>query len=304
MDIVKIKNKWVEFLKAERRVSDNTLNSYVRDVNKFINYLERIFAKKNITQKELESVSITTFRSFIAEVKSEDNLCATSVARTISSLKNFYKFLNENDIVVNTNIEILKSPKTPKKLSKAVDENDVIKILNTFDLILKDKWQAKRDKALFTLIYGAGLRISEALNLNISDLDNDVFIIKGKGGKTRIVPILDIVKIAIDDYLKCAPFDFRKNDPIFRGVRGARLTARVAERDIENVRNYLNLPKETTPHSLRHSFATSLLSSGTDLRTIQELLGHSSLSTTQLYTKLNMGEVLKSYNKAHPHAKK
>ena len=306
MDIIQIKNMWLDFLKSERRVSENTVKGYNRDFNKFIAYLYQIYNKNNLTEKDLEHISITEFRGFVAHIKNEceKELSATSIARTISSIKNFFKFVNENDIARNSNIEILKSPKVPKRLSKAVDGVDVIKLLDSFDLVILEKWQAKRDKALFTLIYGAGLRISEALNLNISDIKNvDALVIKGKGNKTRIVPLLPIITDVIDEYLKVAPFDFRMNDPIFRGSRGARLTPRVAERDIEKARNYVGLPKETTPHSLRHSFATQLLLNGTDLRTIQELLGHSSLSTTQLYTKLNMNEVIKTYKRAHPHAK-
>ncbi|MBD5405676.1 tyrosine recombinase XerC [bacterium] len=305
MDYREIKKRWLDFLQSERRVSDNTVENYNRDVNKFIKYLQEIFGKDNLQDKDFANVSITQFRGFVAHIKNgcEKDLSATSVARTISSVKNFFKFMNENGIVENTKIEILKSPKIPKKLSKAVDNVDIMKLLEAFDVVIKYKWQAKRDKALFVLIYGAGLRISEALNLNVADITNtDTLIIKGKGSKTRIVPFLPIIKDSIDEYLKVAPFMFDLKTPVFRGSRGARLTARVAERDMEKARNYVGLPSTTTPHSLRHSFATQLLFSGTDLRTIQELLGHSSLSTTQLYTKLDMGKIIETYKKAHPHS--
>lgn len=306
MDYREIKKRWIEFLKSERRVSDNTVDGYNRDVNKFISYIMDMVGKEGLDSSDFANVSITQFRGFIAHIKNENDveLSSTSVARCISAVKNFFKFMNENGICENPAVEILKSPKIPKKLSKAVDNVDVIHLLDAFDFVIEDKWQAKRDKALFTLIYGAGLRISEALNLNISDVRNtDTLIIKGKGNKTRIVPLLDIVRDVIEGYLKVAPFAFRPTDPVFRGARGARLTARVAERDIEKARNYVGLPSTTTPHSLRHSFATQLLSGGTDLRTIQELLGHSSLSTTQLYTKLDMGQIINTYKKAHPHSK-
>lgn len=306
MDYKEIKKRWLDFLQSERRVSDNTVDGYNRDVNKFISYMQEILEKTNLTDRDFANVSVTQFRAFVAYIKNESSveLSATSVARAISSIKNFYKFMNENGIAENTKIEILKSPKLPKKLSKAVDNVDVMKLLDSFDFVIKDKWQAKRDKALFVLIYGAGLRISEALNLNIADIVNtDTLVIKGKGGKTRIVPLLLIVKDSIDEYLKVAPFEFELKMPVFRGARGARLTARVAERDIEKARNYVGLSSTTTPHSLRHSFATQLLSAGTDLRTIQELLGHSSLSTTQLYTKLDMGKIIETYKKSHPHSK-
>lgn len=304
MQIKEIKNNWLIFLKSERRVSPHTIASYTRDVDCFLAYVKKELNKKDLDTKDLSNLKITSFRSFIAEITRAGKSPVT-VARNISSIKNFFKWQEAEEIGKNNSIQILKSPKLPKKLSKSVDSVDVIKLLNTFEILFKEVWIAKRDKALFTLIYGCGLRISEALNLNIQDIKaSDMIIIKGKGNKERLVPILDIVKETIEEYLRIAPFNSRPTDAIFRGHKGARLSARVAERDIEKVREYMNLPKTTTPHSLRHSFATHLLASGTDLRTIQELLGHSSLSTTQLYTKVDMRKIIETYNSAHPHAKK
>ena len=303
MHITKIKQLWLDFLKSERRVSINTIESYNRDINFFIDFLTQTIKLKDIDSQFLNDISISTFRSFLSTL-TRQNKTSTSIARNISSLKNFFKFMEQNEIANNQAIQILHSPKIPKKLSKSVADIDVMKLLESFDKLIKEKWIAKRDMALFTLIYGCGLRISEALNLNISDISsNDMLRVKGKGNKERLIPILDIIKEKVNDYLKIAPFDFKLNSPIFRGVKGARLTARVAERDIAMARDYLGLPQTTTPHSLRHSFATHLLANGTDLRTIQELLGHSSLSTTQLYTKVDIGKIVESYNKAHPHAK-
>ncbi len=302
MHIEKIKNQWIEFLTSERRVSLNTIDGYDRDVNFFLSYIYNELGVKNIDSKYLSSIKITVFRSFVAFLVRQ-NKSNISIARNISSIKNFFKFMEQNEIANNQAIQILRSPKIPKRLSKSVDQIDIMNLLNNFNILIKEKWQAKRDIAFFTLIYGCGLRISEALNLNVSDINSDVLKIKGKGNKERIVPMLPIIKEKIDEYMSVAPFDFRINDPLFRGSRGARLVARVAQRDIEMVRNYMGLPKTTTPHSLRHSFATHLLANGTDLRTIQELLGHSSLSTTQLYTKVDMGKVFESYQLAHPHAK-
>ncbi len=304
MHINEIKQKWIEFLKSERRVSNNTIESYERDIDIFLHFLKNTANIKEINSNTLETIDISTFRSFITTL-ARQNKSNVSIARNISALKNFFKFMQQNEIANNQSIQILHSPKIPKKLSKSINSIDIMKLLDCFNEIIKDKWQAKRDIALFTLIYGCGLRISEALSLNYTDINDndDVIKIKGKGNKERIVPILPIIKEKINDYLKIAPFNFRTHDPLFRGSRGARLTARVAERDIETARNYIGLPKTTTPHSLRHSFATHLLANGTDLRTIQELLGHSSLSTTQLYTKVDMGQIIENYKKAHPHAK-
>ena len=303
MHITKIKELWIDFLTSERRVSNYTVENYSRDINFFIQYLTQTENLKNIDSKFLNDVSISTFRSFLAYL-TRQNKSNVSIARNISSLKNFFKFMEQNEIANNQAIQILHSPKIPKKLSKSVASVDILKLFESFNKLAKQPWIAKRDIALFTLIYGCGLRISEALNLNISDItQTDTLRITGKGNKTRIIPLLDIITEKIDEYLKIAPFDFTKNSPIFRGEKGARLTPRVAERDIAKARDYLGLPQTTTPHSLRHSFATHLLANGVDLRTIQELLGHSSLSTTQLYTKVDMGKVLESYNSAHPHAK-
>ncbi len=303
MHITEIKKRWLDFLISERRVSNNTVENYNRDVDFFISYITQFEDIKNIDSKFLNKIDISTFRSFLANL-TRQNKSNVSIARNISSIKNFFKFMEQNEIANNQAIQILHSPKIPKKLSKSVASVDVMKLLESFNKLIKEKWIAKRDIALFTLIYGCGLRISEALNLNISDIfSNDMLRIKGKGNKERLIPILNIIKEKINDYLKIAPFDFKPNSPIFRGVKGARLTARVAERDIAMARDYLGLPQTTTPHSLRHSFATHLLANGTDLRTIQELLGHSSLSTTQLYTKVDIRKIVESYKKAHPHAK-
>jgi integrase/recombinase XerC len=303
MHISKIKELWLDFLISERRVSQNTVDGYSRDIDFFIKYLTQFEDIKNIDNKFLNNISISTFRSFLASLTRE-NKSNVSIARNVSSIKNFFKFMEQNEIANNQAIQILHSPKIPKKLSKSVASVDIIKLFDSFNKLAKYPWIAKRDIALFTLIYGCGLRISEALNLNVSDVSsNDMLRITGKGNKTRLVPLLDIIKEKINDYLKIAPFDFKAKTPLFRGEKGGRLTPRVAERDIANARDYIGLPQTTTPHSLRHSFATHLLANGTDLRTIQELLGHSSLSTTQLYTKVDMGKVIESYNFAHPHAK-
>ncbi|MBR4315382.1 MAG: tyrosine recombinase XerC [Alphaproteobacteria bacterium] len=303
MHISKIKELWLDFLISERRVSQNTVDGYSRDIDFFIKYLTQFEDIKNIDNKFLNNISISTFRSFLASLTRE-NKSNVSIARNVSSIKNFFKFMEQNEIANNQAIQILHSPKIPKKLSKSVASVDIIKLFDSFNKLAKYPWIAKRDIALFTLIYGCGLRISEALNLNVSDVSsNDMLRITGKGNKTRLVPLLDVIKEKINDYLKIAPFDFKAKTPLFRGEKGGRLTPRVAERDIANARDYIGLPQTTTPHSLRHSFATHLLANGTDLRTIQELLGHSSLSTTQLYTKVDMGKVIESYNSAHPHAK-
>lgn len=302
MQTNEIIKQWIEFLISERRVSKNTTDNYYRDLRFFFDYLKSQHIKCE-TSDDLAVITITTFRAFISE-RNKQNKSNVSIARYISSIKNFFKFMEQNEIANNQAIQILHSPKIPKKLSKSIASVDVINLLESFNKLIRKKWMAKRDIALFTLIYGCGLRISEALSLNISDINSgEMLRIRGKGNKERLVPMINIIREKIDDYLNIAPFDFRPHDPIFRGSHGARLTPRVAQRDMELAREYNGLPATTTPHCLRHSFATHLLANGTDLRTIQELLGHSSLSTTQLYTKVDMGKIMDSYLHAHPHAK-
>jgi integrase/recombinase XerC len=299
MEVQEIKKEWLEFLRVERRASPHTLEGYARDLGFFIKYMGGNF--------DPSKVGLAEFRGFVAGL-ARAGKSAPSIARNVAAVKSFFRFMEQDEIAKNAAIRILRSPKIPKKLSKSVDAPDVFRLLDAFDDVVKPKWMALRDRALFTLIYGAGLRISEALGLDVGDVAGDMLRIRGKGNKERIVPLLPIVKEEIGKYMEACPFlnknKTRENSiALFRGAKGMRLTARVAQRDIEAARDFLQLPATTTPHALRHSFATHLLAAGTDIRTIQELLGHSSLSTTQLYTKTDMRSVLAAYKKAHPHAK-
>jgi len=296
MEAPEARKKWLEYLTHERRGSRLTAEAYGRDIGFFLGAVGE--------GKDLSKISISEFRSFIADLARKGK-SAPTIARNISAIKSFFKFLKSRGIADNPNVGLLKNPKIPKRLSKSVETADVFKLLEAFDEIFTEKpWVAKRDRALFTLIYGAGLRISEALSITPASVSGETLRILGKGNKERIVPLLPIVKDEVAKYMAAVPFDLAPNLPLFRGEKGAGLVARVAQRDMESARARLQLSHTATPHALRHSFATHLLSNGVDLRTIQELLGHSSLSTTQLYTKVDMREIMKSYAHAHPHAKK
>ena len=203
---------------------------------------------------------------------------------------------------------LISSPKIPRKLSKAIDADaveDMSIIIREMD---DEPWVAARDWALVVLIFGCGLRISEALSLTVRDVIGrpEVLRILGKGGKERLVPVLPAVYDAIEKYLNICPYaKVAANDALlFYSVRGLSMTPRMAQKQVEKIRNLLQLPDYVTPHALRHTFATTLLGDGVDLRSLQELLGHSSLSTTQLYTKVDMSQITSVYNKAHPRAKK
>ena len=252
----------------------------------------------------IKNADLQLFRAFLAK-RYNQNISFTSSSRELSALKNFYKFLSLSFDIHNSQIDLIKSPKIPRRLSKHAELSEIIKLLKSFDKVVLPNWCALRDKALFTLIYSCGLRISEALSVKYKDVckenkNTETLIVEGKGNKQRIVPVLPIVYLTIDDYLSVCPFNFIDKDlPLFLGIKGAKLTPRVAQRDLENVRSYLGLPDFITPHTLRHSFATHLLENGQDLRVIQELLGHSSLSTTQLYVKVSNTTLIREYEKHH-----
>jgi len=205
--------------------------------------------------------------------------------------------------VSNATIKAVRSPKPKPPLPKPISIEDSLDVIKAVSKLSDTPWISKRDVAVFTLLYGCGLRIDEALSLNNVDKpDGDVMTITGKGNKQRIVPILPIVSDAIKVYAEACPFSEQPNNPLFVGARGGRLNAGVVQRLMRKVRHQLGLPNTATPHALRHSFATHLLGAGGDLRTIQELLGHSSLSTTQRYTSVDSKRLLEVYKKAHPRA--
>ena len=199
----------------------------------------------------------------------------------------------------NTAISVISSPRRAKVLPKALDVDDTFKVLETVEKLASEKWQGLRDVAILTILYGCGLRISEALSLNVGDIGhNDFLKIKGKGNKERLVPLLPVVKEKINAYLAACPYDIKPGEALFLGARGERLSPRIVQRTLEKIRGILGLPDTLTPHALRHSFATHLLAAGTDLRSIQELLGHASLNTTQRYTDVQIDKLQRDYQKA------
>ena len=299
LEIKGLLEKFITFLQVEKRYSNHTLISYHTDLLYFFNFLFKAKERK-INIKILESLENTDFRRYLME-KLQKNHINASNARALSSLRSFFRFLNKNNLLKNIEIEKIKTPKIAKPIPKSVDEIDIEKILASIAAKNKNEWEIKRDVALLTLIYGCGLRISEALSLTKKSLaNNDVLIIDGKGGKQRMVPILKIVRTKINEYLGLCPFEIKYDDAIFVGNHGKPYLARVFSRLMQEIRRELNLSETITPHAFRHSFATHLLEAGGDLRTIQELLGHSSLSTTQRYTKVDKNRLLSEYKKFSP----
>ena len=295
--------EFIEYLIGTKNYSEHTATAYETDIREFIKFLGN-FNGGDVGLGDLARADTICFRAYLAD-RQRHGLSHKSTARALSSLRGFYKYLSRHHNIKNDAIGLISSPKVPRKLSKAIDPVDVA---NMKEAIMEtegsEPWVAARDWALVTLIFGCGLRISEALGLKNSDVHGrpDVLRIVGKGNKERIVPVLPAVYDAIEKYVTVRPFGNASNDELFRSVRGLPMSPRMAEKVVEHIRNYLQLPDYVTPHALRHTFATALLAGGADLRSLQELLGHASLSTTQLYTKVNMAEISNIYMHAHPRA--
>lgn len=288
---------WQNWLLKERLYSEHTLDGYSRDLACFLAEVKATSLGIN----DLKELDIHDFRKFLSK-QSSRNLNKASLCRELSAVKNFFKWLERKKILKNPALSIVSSPKRAKVLPKALDEEDSFKLLKKIANLENEAWQGLRDRAILTLLYGCGLRISEALSLNIGDISarSEFLRVKGKGNKERIVPLLPIIWQYIDAYLAECPYKLNVGEPLFLGARGERISPRIIQRQLQKLRLSLGLPDTVTPHALRHSFATQLLAAGTDLRSIQELLGHASLSTTQRYTDVQTETLQREYHKAHP----
>ncbi len=299
--LFKVITDWQLYLLNERRLSPLTAESYLTDIKEFFHFLNTFFEKETDIP-DLKKLSIKDFRSFLVW-RSDQEVTRSSIARGMSTLRNFFKYGAKAELFENTAVMTIRTGRGAKVLPKPLSVDDAFSFLSAVKDLAKDTFQEKRDTALYMLLYGCGLRINEALSLNKNDisLDRDAFTLLGKGNKERIVPILPSVKKSIKEYIKIHPLN-EQTAPLFVGTRGERLNAGVVQRNVRGIRNYLNLPQSVTPHALRHSFATHLLQGGGDLRTVQELLGHASLSATQRYTEIDKTRLLNVYDQAHPRA--
>ncbi len=294
---------WLDWLAYEKRAAALTLDSYACDVAKFLEFLtEHLGYTPGL--KEMDGLIAADFRAWMARMAGEGR-GRTTVARRISTLRTLYKYLERTGCVKNSAIHAVGSPKLPKSLPRALEVEDALEVMESAERCANKRWIALRDRALLTLLYGGGLRISEALSLNVCDIpDGDILRVSGKGNKQRIVPLVKRVKTDISHYISACPYPMTSQSPLFLGARGGRLNAGVAQAMMRKVRGTLGLPESATPHALRHSFATHLLAGGGDLRTIQELLGHASLSSTQRYTDVDALRLQAVYRTAHPRAKR
>lgn len=299
-DVAAAIEDWIDHLGSERRLAERTLEAYERDTTQFLRFLTS-YEGEAVAIRHLESLKPKDFRAFLA-TRRRDGAQTRTLARGLAGIRSFLSFLEERGEVNAAGAAAVRTPRLPRTLPKPIPIEEAKAIVST-DLAFEDTpWVEARNAAVFTLLYGCGLRISEALSLTpaVAPKKGDKSLkIRGKGNKERIVPVLPVVVEAIDSYKEQCPFNLSANSPLFRGVRGGPLNPRMIQLAMQKIRSALGLPDTATPHALRHSFATHLLSEGGDLRSIQELLGHASLSTTQIYTEVNSAQLLDAYDKAH-----
>jgi integrase/recombinase XerC len=293
-----LKKQWLASLAHERRASQHTLRAYGDDAQRFVGFLHEHLGEA-VNERSLAKLSPADIRAFIT-VRRSQGLGAKGVQRALAAVRSFFRYLARENILENAAARSVRTPRIARGLPRPLSEEDAsraIEVAGEHDV----EWLGARDAALLTLLYGAGLRISEALSLRRGDVPvPSSLTILGKGNKERVVPLLDAVRSAIVEYAKQIPFSGAKDSPLFLSRRGKAMSAREAQLVMEKLRGALGLSERATPHALRHSFATHLLANGGDLRSVQELLGHASLSTTQTYTQIDTKKLMAVYEKAHP----
>jgi integrase/recombinase XerC len=294
-------NGWLVSVKSLGGATDKTVEAYRRDLSGFLGFLAGYHGEL-AARNSLKSVTLRDMRAWMANERKR-GVSARSLARSLSAVKGFYRWFGEQGGFEPTAVLATRAPKFQAKLPRPVAVEAARNLIDTVEFQHTKPWIAARDAAVVTLLYGCGLRISEALSLQIEDTPlGEVLRITGKGGKQRLVPVIDAARNAVNAYQKLCPFPPSAARTLFLGARGGPLNPRLIQRVMEQARLQLGLPESASPHALRHSFATHLLAAGGDLRTIQELLGHASLSTTQAYTAVDQARLMEVYAKAHPMA--
>ena len=294
---------FLDWLRDERRSSAHTVSAYARDLASFFGFLaDHLGGPAGLDA--LGVLRASDFRGYLAK-RRNDGLTNASIARTLSVIRSFFRHLERSGALHNPALAAVRSPKLAHAVPKPLSVTAASAVRDEVGLLSEEPWVAARDAAVLTMLYGCGLRISEALSLERRDAPSGPsLIVTGKGRKQRLVPVLPVVREAIEEYLALCPYELPPDGPLFVGVRGKRLNPGIVQAAMRQVRAALGLPETATPHALRHSFATHLLGAGGDLRTIQELLGHASLSTTQRYTEVDTERLLSVYRDAHPRAKR
>lgn len=310
MSVDAARNAWRDWLKSERRLAAHTLVAYEHDVATFLGFMTTYLGKPP-TLDALSKLKPAEFRAWLAE-RARQGLARTSTARAFSSVRSFFQFLDKRGLAHNASIGAIQTPKLPRSVPKALSERDMEDLLEAPAEQEREAWLDLRDAAVLMLLYGAGLRIGEALDLTKAGVEEllksgrDTLSVTGKGNKTRLVPLLPQALDALRAYRDACPWlaALGPNEAFFIGARGGALDPAIVQKRVRDIRRGLGLAESVTPHALRHSFATHLLGAGGDLRTIQELLGHASLSTTQRYTDVDTARLTAVYRAAHPRAKR
>ena len=302
-DLLKAVERWRRHLGSERRLADKTVEAYSRDVEQFLRFLTgHLGGPPRVA--DMAALRVGDIRAFLA-ARREDGAGSRTVARGIAGVRSLIRFLERDGDVNGAAFRAIRPPRQKRTLPRPLTPEAALRVADRAESLDEEPWIAARNAAVFALLYGCGLRISEALGLDRSEAPRsagDALRVTGKGGKQRIVPVLPVVVAAIAEYLKLCPWQPGPDGPLFVGAEGGRLNPRIVQRAMEGLRSALGLPPTATPHALRHSFATHLLANGGDLRAIQELLGHASLSTTQVYTEVDTERLMAAYNAAHPRA--
>jgi integrase/recombinase XerC len=304
-DLASVVESWRLWLRTERRLAERTQVAYRQDMASFLTFLAGHLGG-HVALADLASLRLADLRSWLAWRHGE-GFARTSTARAVAAVRGFFRFLDRRHGVHNPALQAMRTPRLPHRLPRPLAAEDARDLLLGARADARQPWVGYRDTALLTLLYGAGLRIGEALALDRRDAGVDPrslrgLRVRGKGSKERLVPILPIVAEALAAYLAACPIPPLPDEPLFKGARGGRLQPAVVQKQVRQLRATLGLPETATPHALRHSFATHLLGAGADLRAIQELLGHASLSTTQGYTEVDAGRLMTLYARAHPRA--
>ncbi len=304
-DIIAAISRWVSHLASERRLAPKTLEAYSRDLRQFLAFLH-LHLGETVTVGALNHLKPMDFRAFMA-ARRRAGIESRSLMRMLAGCKSFFRSLEREDLLKNSAIFAIRGPKIGKTLPKPLNPDAARRLADVDSRAGEDRapWVLARDAAVLGVLYGGGLRISEALSIlrkNAPCSGNETLTITGKGGKTRQVPVIEPVARLVREYLELLPFAAAPDAPLFLGAKGGALSPRIIQLAVAGLRGALGLSETATPHALRHSFATHLLARGGDLRTIQELLGHASLSTTQIYTQVDTAHLLAAYRAAHPRA--
>ena len=299
--------RWLAFIATERRLSPKTCEAYARDVGFFLSFLTGHLGDKP-KLSDLAKLAPADIRSFLSHRRG-NGVEARTLQRSLAAARSFARYLEREGRGKSGALSAVRAPKVAKTLPRPLDAQSALALADPSTRAYEERepWVLARDAAVLSLLYGAGLRIAEALSLNRSEIPApgtaDSITVTGKGNKTRMVPLIPQIAQAIADYIAICPFNLPENEPVFRGEKGGPLSPRIVQLAMERMRGALGLPDSATPHALRHSFATHLLARGGDLRSIQELLGHASLATTQIYTQVDTTHLLEAYRAAHPRAR-